>query len=304
MAAGTVYAKRYVGGFVDGSAGNTPEDSQFLNAVEAALLQLLGAAPTADGQVAQWDNVNTRYGPALLLNKNIDPAAAISSTKIDFTGGNGIVNANVASAAAILLSKLDTSGTKGQTVVSTGGAQGWAALAGAPATTLPASPGNGQFAILTDSVTVPTYNWLFMWSTAPTTPSWIFCGGPPAYVAVETQESQTSSTYADLATVGPTFTLPRAGGYVFDWGVAEIDGTNGALCKVALKFAAATTVDADAVINQYTIGVNGQPFGLTRSKEYTGLASGAAVKVQYASNTAGTTRFAKRWLKVTPTVVT
>jgi len=107
MAAGTAYTKRYAGGFVDGSGGGTPIDSVFLNAVETALLQLIGAAPTADGQVMQWDNANTHFGPALLLNKNIDPAAAIAKSKLDFTGGNGIVNADIAGAAAIAYTKLN-----------------------------------------------------------------------------------------------------------------------------------------------------------------------------------------------------
>jgi len=106
MAAGTAYAKRYAGGFVDGSGGGSAIDSAFLNAVETALLQLIGAAPTADGQVAQWDNANTRFGPALILNKNVDPAAGIAKSKLDFTGANGIVNADIAGAAAIDGSKL------------------------------------------------------------------------------------------------------------------------------------------------------------------------------------------------------
>lgn len=110
MAAGTPYAKRYAGGFFDGSGGGTPIDSTFLNAVEAALLQLLAVAPSADGQVMQWDNANTRYGPALLLNKNIDPAAAIASSKIDFTGANGVTDAMVKAAAAIAYSKLNLAG--------------------------------------------------------------------------------------------------------------------------------------------------------------------------------------------------
>lgn len=107
MAAGTAYSKRYAGGFVDGSGGGTPIDSVALNAIETALLQLIGAAPTADGQVAQWDNANTRFGPALILNKNVDPAAAIAKSKLDLTGANGIVNADIAAAAAIARSKLD-----------------------------------------------------------------------------------------------------------------------------------------------------------------------------------------------------
>jgi hypothetical protein len=107
MSAGTAYSKRYGGGFADLPATTSAIDQTFLNAVEAALLQLIGSAPTVDGQVAQWDFANTRFGPALLLNKNVDPAAAIASSKIDFTGGNALTNAAIAGAAAIARSKLD-----------------------------------------------------------------------------------------------------------------------------------------------------------------------------------------------------
>ena len=138
MSAGTAYSKRYAGGFADLPSQTTAIDQTFLNAVETALLQLLGQAPTADGQVAQWDFANTRFGPALILNKNVDPAAAIASSKIDFSGGNaltnsaiagaaaiarskldfgsGLVNADIAAAAAIALSKLNIGGTVGQVV--------------------------------------------------------------------------------------------------------------------------------------------------------------------------------------------
>lgn len=132
MAAGTPYAKRYAGGFFDGSGGGTPIDSTFLNAVEAALLQLIAQAPTADGQVMQWVNASTQYGPALLLNKNIDPAAAIASSKIDFTGGNGITDAMVKAAAAIAYSKLNLAGNVVNADINAAAAIALSKLAGMP----------------------------------------------------------------------------------------------------------------------------------------------------------------------------
>jgi hypothetical protein len=89
------YSKRYVGGFVDLPSTTTPVDSAFLNAVEAALLKLFDTDPTVDGQVPSWIAASTKYGPALLLNKNVDPSAGIVKSKLDFTGANGIVNADV-----------------------------------------------------------------------------------------------------------------------------------------------------------------------------------------------------------------
>lgn len=101
------YSKRYAGGFVDLPSTTTPVDSAFLNAVEATLLKLFDTDPTVDGQVPSWISASTKFGPALILNKNVDAAAAIAKSKLDFTGANGIVNADVAGAAAIARSKLD-----------------------------------------------------------------------------------------------------------------------------------------------------------------------------------------------------
>lgn len=99
------YAKRYAGGFVDKPTLTTGVDAPFLNAVEVALLKLQSVDPSADGQVLQWDNVNSRYGPALLLNKNVDPAAAIDKSKLNLAGQIG--NADIAGGAAIVRSKLN-----------------------------------------------------------------------------------------------------------------------------------------------------------------------------------------------------
>lgn len=96
------YTQRYGGGFGDGNPA-TPVDSQYLNAVEAALLKLYGLDPSADGQALLWKVANTRFEPALIKDANIDAAAAISKSKL---GALGIVNADVAANAAINASKL------------------------------------------------------------------------------------------------------------------------------------------------------------------------------------------------------
>ena len=98
------YAKRYAGGFVDGSGGGTPEDSAFLNAVEAALLKLFGVDASADGQALLWKLANSRYEPGLIKNANIDPAAAIDKTKL--ASPLNLADADIAAGASIAASKL------------------------------------------------------------------------------------------------------------------------------------------------------------------------------------------------------
>jgi len=81
-------------------------------------------------------------------------------------------------------------------------------------TTLPASPVDGQEYIFVDSTTSPTYQWRFRYNTGSSnTDKWEFIGGIPARAFVVTTETTTSLTAADLATVGPSFTVPRAGIY-------------------------------------------------------------------------------------------
>jgi microcystin-dependent protein len=100
---GEAYVKRYPNGFVDLPQQTTPIDSAFLNAVEQALARLLGADPTDKG-VESWDATLARFKTVLLKNENIDPAAGVSRTKLDF--GAGLVDADIAPGAAIQASKV------------------------------------------------------------------------------------------------------------------------------------------------------------------------------------------------------
>jgi hypothetical protein len=100
--AGEAYAKRYASGFHDTPATDTPEDSQFLNGVEAALLRLLGADPT-DTFVQVWDAALARFKTVQISNAQIAAAAAIDKTKL---AALNIVNADIAAGAAIDGSKI------------------------------------------------------------------------------------------------------------------------------------------------------------------------------------------------------
>lgn len=108
---GETYVKRYPGGFVDLPAQTTAIDSQFLNAVEQALVRLLGEDP-GDGEVPAWSAGLGRLVYQTITNAQVAPGAAISRTKLDF--GAGLVDADVAPGAAISSSKI--SGLTGGTI--------------------------------------------------------------------------------------------------------------------------------------------------------------------------------------------
>lgn len=95
------YTKRYAGGFVDTPTQTTAVDSTFLNNVETALVALFGVAPLTNGSLV-WDGAKFTAAN-LLVNAQIDPAAAIAKTKL---ASLAIVDADVSGAAAIAQSKI------------------------------------------------------------------------------------------------------------------------------------------------------------------------------------------------------
>jgi hypothetical protein len=69
---------------------------------------------------------------------------------------------------------------------------------------------------LVDSVTLPTYQWEFQYNAGSSnTDKWEFVGGSALYATVDTPEATASTSYTNLATVGPTLTAPRSGLYLF-----------------------------------------------------------------------------------------
>lgn len=101
--AGETYVKRYGTGFTDNDASK-PVDAQFLNAVETALLRLLGEDPAAD-EAPIWTTASNRFVFQKIANAHIAAAAAIDKTKL---AALNIVDADVAAGAAISKSKLAT----------------------------------------------------------------------------------------------------------------------------------------------------------------------------------------------------
>jgi len=85
-------------------------------------------------------------------------------------------------------------------------------------TTLPASPTDGQLAILVDSLTNPTYQWQFRYNLGSTSAyKWEFVGGS-IYSSGPTgalNNFSTTSVWTDL-TSGPGLTVPRSGVYAIE----------------------------------------------------------------------------------------
>lgn len=209
---------------------------------------------------------------------------------------NSLDNSNISAAAAIVVSKL-AAGSNGDTLQTVAGVPVWTSGAGAPgyATTLPGSPTNGQEAILVDSTTNPTYAWSFRYnSSSAHTDKWEFIGGADADVEVETSQSTSSVSYVDLATVGPSFTLPRAGVYTFGYGASVIQSADDNGVRSVALFGAAE-LDRIEVVSSY--GSRRQvPW---KCRRVAGLTGSQVVKLQYLSSV-GSGTFERRRLTVRP----
>jgi len=84
-------------------------------------------------------------------------------------------------------------------------------------TTLPATPVDGQEAILVDSITAPTYQWRFRYNAGSTSAQkWEYVGGIPKFFRDDVGSARTGPTsWVDMAY---SITVPRAGIYNLEFG--------------------------------------------------------------------------------------
>jgi hypothetical protein len=170
------------------------------------------------------------------------------------------------------------------------------------ATTLPASPTDGQVAVLVDNVINPTYQWQFRYNAASTSPyKWEFIGGTDAYAENANSESTSAAnTWVDLATVGPRIIVPRAGDY------QAFGGANGSPTATNVWFMMGIAVGATNPVgmygsNVYTYASTGYPMHVTTGGRVLGVAAGNDLRLRYQSYHAGSsTSFNMRWIRVQP----
>jgi len=179
----------------------------------------------------------------------------------------------------------------------------WEPLSGAAfapvtiGTTLPASPVDGQEAILVDSLTAPTYAWRFRYSASITDAyKWVFIGGsePTLYAGVGAWAAiGTASTWMVLSP-SLSFPVPRTGHYDAITGAqASIGG--GGYTQIAVGYASGPQGVQHAFSATSTPGY----FSSTVGSRVFDVPAGGDVRAWYwADNTGG--MFANRWLRVSP----
>lgn len=160
----------------------------------------------------------------------------------------------------------------------------------------PSSPKEGDLWILPADANGRL--WAFRYNaTSGSSFKWEFIGGNDLYAYVSTSQTTSSASYADMATVGPSITVPRAGDYTGEFGAILNHGasTNQALAAVVVNNVASSY----AIANTTTGAVNSS--SATREYIASGLAANDVVKLRYVSSN-GTTlvTISERWLKIRP----
>lgn len=117
---------------------------------------------------------------------------------------------------------------------------------------------------------------------------WEYQGGPPLIAEIDTDQSMTSATYVDLATAGPSVTVPLAGDYDVQASANIYTGTAGqGYFSFAIGATAPLDVDAAGVAGPTAANFNlSSPVSRRRK---TAIAASAVIKMQYRTTTAGST---------------
>lgn len=168
-------------------------------------------------------------------------------------------------------------------------------IIGPSVTSLPTSAYDGQEEVYETS----QGRWKFKYDSGDD--YWYFVGGAPLSAYVATQQTTSSTTYAALATAGPSVTLPLAGDYMVRHGCALTCNVLAADTFHSYDIGATGAVDADSVQTRTAVAASSSPWpSVSRSKLKTGLTAIALVSKYRTTDGAATATIKERWLEVLP----
>ena len=169
--------------------------------------------------------------------------------------------------------------------------------------TMPVSPNNGDIWLYTADATAGT-TWQFMYNASSASSyKWEFIGGSPRHEYIATLEASATTSWFDLATVGPSVTVPFDGDYISD-ARAEVRNTlTSTLHRVYLGVAigAGTPVESHCA-SIYDGGGGSSEYGGPIAVEYRhdGLSASDELRVRYRNADAATSSWRGRTLSVIP----
>lgn len=126
---------------------------------------------------------------------------------------------------------------------------------------------------------------------------WEYIGGSPWVAEVTTSETTAAGAFADLATVGPSITLPLAGDYAIGLSALIKHSVAGATSYMSYAIGGTAAVVADAIrVDQEVANM----FKHTTRAERPKLALAASTAIVAKYNTTATGTYADRTLSVRP----
>lgn len=140
--------------------------------------------------------------------------------------------------------------------------------------------------------------WHLKYKTSTT--KWHYVGGPPIFQEVATAEGPSvAGGFANLATVGPSITVPAAGDYDLEIGFSGYAAGAGNALRMSYAIGATLASTNDQALFE-TVSATAYTEQVSRPRRKT-LAAGAALVAKYmvTVNTGGPT-FQYRWMRLTP----
>lgn len=166
-------------------------------------------------------------------------------------------------------------------------------------TGLPSSPVDGQECKFQADAT-NGINWHLRYNAASGSAyKWEFAGGAELYSFIQTEEATSSTTYTNLATIGPTVTSPLAGEYMCEiFAHVYRPSTSGNAAGIMFNSSAAGPIGGveDALAQIFASNAS---HTLTRKFKKT-LTAGQAMVLKYVTGTAAATNFYNRSASIRP----
>lgn len=163
-------------------------------------------------------------------------------------------------------------------------------------TSLPGSPVDGEeYSYLADDANGVI--WRFKYRSASASSfKWEFIGGPPKLIEVTTSETTNSSSYADLATVGPDYTTPLAGDWLITISAtaSQSTGNNPRWMSFAVGGTAASDDDCTSGFRSERVAMP------DRTSLKTSVAASTLIRCKYKTAGADVGTFSFRRLMVRP----
>lgn len=130
-------------------------------------------------------------------------------------------------------------------------------------------------------------------SASASSHKWEFVGGSAVFSEVLTGQATSSTSFTDLATVGPSITMPLAGDYDAEFGARIFNAASG-LGVVGIKIGSAEAGNGAQLSINASSAAN-----VFRALRLTGLAAAEVLKLQYHT-TSTSSEFIQRFLYVRP----